>query len=229
MPRKISVLALLCFLPTILLGQVGIGTANVHPSALLQLESTKAAFVLPRMSDAQMTAIPAPEVGSMIFNNSENLPYFRGAQGWSGFDINSNPTIILSRSGGSVQTSTTGMYPMQLSTAHVLSTSSAYFTVDGPGAITVSRAGVYLLSASMAVSNMPAGSRNYHLGVYRNGVLLGYFSRSRLENNTVDYWGMTGTMMLYAQAGELFYFRYFINHNAALANVFQTICITKLN
>lgn len=229
MPRLSGILICCLSLSISVFAQVGIGTANVHPSALLQLESTDSAFVLPRMSDAQMTGIASPEVGSMVFNSSENLPYFRSDLGWSGFDLNSNPAIILSRSGGSVLTSPTSIYPMALSNAHVLSTSSAYFTVDGPGAISVTRDGVYLLSASMSVSNMPVGSRNYHLGVYRSGTLLGYFSRSRLENTTTDYWGMTGTLMFYAEAGDQFYFRYFINHNAALANVIQTICITKLN
>ncbi|MBD3582547.1 hypothetical protein [Flavobacterium selenitireducens] len=209
--------------------QVGIGTANVHQSALLQLESTKAAFVLPRMSDTQMTAVPNPEIGSMVFNTSENLPYFRSSAGWSGFDLNSNPTVILSRSGGNLTTSTTNTYSMQLSSANTVSISSAYFNVDGPGAITVNRAGVYLFSASMAVSNMPVGSRNYHLGIYRSGALVGYLSRSRLENTSVDYWGMTGTLMYYAEAGDQFTFRYFIHHTASLSNVIQTICITKLN
>lgn len=229
MLRFPGVCAVLLFFHSISWAQVGIGTANVHESALLQLESTKSAFVLPRMSDVQMTSVQNPEIGSVVFNNTENLPYFRSPAGWSGFDLNSNPTVILSRNGGNITTSATNLYAMQLSTANTVSISSAYFNVDGPGAITVNRAGVYLFSASMAVSNMPVGSRNYHLGIYRGGTLVGYLSRSRLENTAADYWGMTGTLMYYAEAGDQFTFRYFISHTSTLANVIQTICITKLN
>ncbi len=209
--------------------QVGIGTANVHNSALLQLESTTSAFVLPRLTDAQMTAVSSPVTGSMIFNTSENLPYFKSDLGWSSFDLNSNPTIILSRSGGTMLTSTVNSYPINLSSTNVVSNSSAYFTVDSPGAVTVSRAGVYLLSASISTSNMPAGSRNFYIGVYRSGVLLGYLTKSKLENPASDYWGATGSLMYYANAGDQFYFRYFVSHNATLTNAIQTICITKLN
>lgn len=210
-------------------GQVGIGTANVDASALLQLESANSAFVLPRMTDSQMAAVANPPVGSMIFNNSENLPYFRSDAGWSGFDINSNPTIILTKSGGTLLTSTTSSYPINVSTANILSTSSAYFTVDGPGAITVNRSGVYLMSACLSTSNMPAGSRRYYLAVYRSGALIGYLAKSKLEMSSSDYWGMTGTLMYYLQAGDQLYFRYFISNTTTLTNVFQTICITKLN
>ncbi|RZJ71267.1 hypothetical protein [Flavobacterium sp.] len=214
---------------TVANAQVGIGTANVHSSALLQLESTTSAFVLPRLTDAQMTAVSNPATGSMIFNTNENLPYFKSDLGWSSFDLNSNPTIILSRSGGNMLTSTATSYPINLSSSNIVSNSSAYFTVDSPGAITVSRAGVYLLSASISTSNMPAGSRNFYIGVYRSGVLLGFLTKSKLENPANDYWGATGTLMYYANAGDQFYFRYFVAHTATLTNAIQTICITKLN
>ncbi len=228
MPLYKSIIASVLFCST-LTAQVGIGTANVAPGALLQLESTNAAFVLPRMTDAQMTAIASPPVGSMVFNTSENLPYFNGSEGWSGFDINSNPSIILSRSNGTFSTSPTVAYSMILTASNVVSNSSAYFSVPSAATVKVSRGGVYLLSVSLATSNMPAGNRNYFLAAYKNGALIGYLSRSRLQNPTADYWGTTGTLMYPAEEGDEFSFKYFISHNANLNNVFQTICITKLN
>lgn len=212
-----------------LTAQVGIGTATLAPGSLLQLESTNAAFVMPRMTDAQMTAINLPPIGAMVFNNSENLPYFRGQLGWSGFDINSNPSIILSRNSGTFVTSPTTAYNMILNASNIVSNSSAYFSVPDYGRIKVSRSGVYLLSVSLATTNMPAGNRNYYLAAYKNGVPIGYLSRSRLENPTTDYWGATGTLMYAAQAGDEFSFKYFISHNANLTTAFQTICMTKLN
>lgn len=227
MPPRIFLTLLL--LATNAFAQVGIGTANVSPAALLQLESTNSAFILPRMTDVQMTAIASPPVGSMVFNASENLPYFNGSSGWSGFDINSNPSIILSRSNGTFSTSPTVAYNMILTASHIVSNSSAYFSVPAAATVKVSRNGVYLLSVSLATSNMPAGNRNYYLAAYKNGVLIGYLSRMRLQNPTADYWGTTGTLMYPADAGDEFSFKYFISYNANLSNVFQTICITKLN
>lgn len=227
MPPRIFLVLL--FFASQSFAQVGIGTANVHPSALLQLESTDAAFILPRMSDAQMSAISGPLNGSLIFNTSENLPYFKGNLGWSGFDINSNPTIILSKSGGSFSTSPTLSYPMSLTAANVQSSSSAYFSVSSAGVVKVLRSGVYLISVTLSTSNMPSGNRSYFLSAYLNGNFISYLSRSNLQNPTTDYWGTTGTLMYAASAGDEFSFRYFIDHNAALTNVFQTICITKLN
>jgi len=209
--------------------QVGIGTTQLSPGSLLQLESTNAAFVMPRMTDTQMTAITAPPVGAMVFNTSENLPYFRGPAGWSGFDINSNPSIILSRSSGTFVTSPALAYNMILNATNIISNSSAYFSVPDYGRVKVSRSGVYLLSVSLATSNMPAGNRNYFLAAYKNGALIGYLSRSRLENPTTDYWGTTGTLMYAANAGDEFSFKYFIANNTNLTTAFQTICITKLN
>lgn len=211
------------------IAQVGIGTANVADSAILQLESTTAAFVVPRMTDAQMAAVPSPLPGSMVFNTSENLPYFQGASGWSSFDINSNPTIILSKSGGTFATSTTNSYLMDLTSANAQSISAAYFTATSAGTITVSRTGVYLMSASLSTSNMPSGNRNFYLAAYLNGNLIGFLTKSRAQTTAVDFWGTAGTLMYPAHAGDVFTFRYFINHNAPLTSVFQTICITKLN
>lgn len=209
--------------------QVGIGTANVAPGAILQLESTTAAFVMPRLTDASMSLLTAAPEGAMVFNDSESLPYFKGSAGWSGFNLSSNPTLILSRNSGTFATSATTSYPMPLSSSHVLAGSSAYFSVLSDGRVKVTRGGVYLFAASLSTTNMPAGNRNYYLALYKNGVIVGYFSRSRLENPSTDYWGTTGTIMSTAESGDEFMFRYYINHTSALNTAFQSICITKLN
>lgn len=209
--------------------QVGIGTTNLAAGSLLQLESTNSAFVLPRMADAQMTAIASPPVGSMVFNSSDNIPYFNGPSGWTGFDIKSNPSIILSRNNGTFATSTSVSYFMSLTSSQIVSNSSAYFSVPSAATVKVNRSGTYLLSVSFSTTNMPAGDRNYYLAAYKNGVLIGYLSKSKLQNPSTDYWGTTGTLMYPADAGDQFSFKYFISHNANLNTAFQTICITKLN
>ncbi|MFT3795635.1 hypothetical protein [Flavobacterium sp.] len=229
LPRLLCCAALLLLAIISVHAQVGIGTANVAPASLLQLESTTSAFVLPRMADTQMTAIANPPVGSMVFNASDNIPYFNGSAGWTGFDIKSNPSIILSRSNGTFSTSPTVAYAMILTASNIVSNSSAYFSVPTAATVKVNRSGTYLLSVSLSTTNMPAGNRNYYLAAYKNGILIGYLSRSKLQNPSSDYWGTTGTLMYPADAGDEFSFKYYINHNANLTTAFQTICITKLN
>ncbi|MDX2305826.1 MAG: hypothetical protein NW226_23665 [Microscillaceae bacterium] len=53
---------------TIAEAQVGIGTDNPDPSALLDLQSNNTGFLMPRMNIAQRDAIANPAKGLMIFN-----------------------------------------------------------------------------------------------------------------------------------------------------------------
>lgn len=51
---------------------VGIGTANPDPSALLELNSSTKGFLLTRLSTAQRDAIPLPATGLVIYNTTTN-------------------------------------------------------------------------------------------------------------------------------------------------------------
>lgn len=51
---------------------VGIGTANPDPSALLELNSSTKGFLLTRLTSAQRDAIPLPATGLVIYNLSTN-------------------------------------------------------------------------------------------------------------------------------------------------------------
>lgn len=66
---------LLCFvlLSSSLLAQVKIGgdpKQGPHPSSVLELTSTDKGFLLPRLSDEQMQAVPSPADGLLIFNTT---------------------------------------------------------------------------------------------------------------------------------------------------------------
>lgn len=52
--------------------QVGIGATTPNPAAILELNSTDKAFVLPRMTQAQARAIASPPAGSMVFATDAN-------------------------------------------------------------------------------------------------------------------------------------------------------------
>jgi hypothetical protein len=56
--------------------QVGIGTTNPDNSAILELSSTSAGFLLPRMTSAQRDAIANPAISLLIFNTDNNTIEF---------------------------------------------------------------------------------------------------------------------------------------------------------
>lgn len=60
---------------------VGIGTNTPDPSSVLDVTSSQAGVLVPRMSTAQMNAIVAPATGLLIYNSTDNkFYYFDGAQ-----------------------------------------------------------------------------------------------------------------------------------------------------
>lgn len=51
---------------------VGIGTNNPNPRAILDLSSTNRVLLLPRLTNAQMDAIASPPYGSLIYNTDQH-------------------------------------------------------------------------------------------------------------------------------------------------------------
>jgi len=64
--------------------QVGIGvsTANINPSAQLDVSSTTKGFLPPRMTTTQRDAISTPATGLVIFNTTTNSLEYRSSTGW---------------------------------------------------------------------------------------------------------------------------------------------------
>ena len=64
--------------------QVGIGvsTANINPSAQLDVSSTTKGFLPPRMTTTQRDAISTPATGLVIFNTTTNSIEYRSSTGW---------------------------------------------------------------------------------------------------------------------------------------------------
>lgn len=63
-------------------GNVGIGTPSPNANAILDLTSITKAFMPPRMTTAQMNAIPNPTAGMVIYNLSFNVLYFYNGIAW---------------------------------------------------------------------------------------------------------------------------------------------------
>jgi hypothetical protein len=63
-------------------GLVGIGTTSPSASALLDVTSTTAGFLPPRMTTAQRDAISSPAAGLMVYNTSTNKLNFYNGTAW---------------------------------------------------------------------------------------------------------------------------------------------------
>ncbi|MBY0314500.1 MAG: tail fiber domain-containing protein [Bdellovibrionales bacterium] len=73
-------------------GNIGIGTATPHTSALLDVASTQKGFLPPRMTRAQRNAIATPSQGLMVFNTDDlTVDYYTGAT-W--LSLNGSPKYI---------------------------------------------------------------------------------------------------------------------------------------
>lgn len=71
-PLPVLVLLMMCGTSVHLFSQVKIGgnAPQVHPSAVLELESSQAGFLPPRLTQTQISAIANPAVGLMVFNTT---------------------------------------------------------------------------------------------------------------------------------------------------------------
>ncbi|MDP4199651.1 MAG: hypothetical protein Q8922_03510 [Bacteroidota bacterium] len=61
---------------------VGIGTSTPDATALLDLTSTSQGLLVPRLTSAQMFAVPSPGTGDLIFNTSLTTFYFYDGLAW---------------------------------------------------------------------------------------------------------------------------------------------------
>jgi len=213
--------------------QVGIGTPNPSPSAILQLESIDKTFVPPRMTNAQMLAIPSPINGSMIYNTTHNAMFVRTSNGWKNFFETSNASVVLNRvfAAGNGQVSTTNNnytnFPVAASDAATID--NGIYSITGNGKVKVSENGIYMITGSFSVTNMPAGVRKYIIAIYQNGNLVGYLSRGTANLESTDEWGSSGSLSISALANDVIEVKYVLNNNGAAldARIFN-MGITKL-
>lgn len=211
--------------------QVGIGTTTPDNSAILQLESTTGAFIPPRMTNAEMLAIPTPLDGAMVFNTTNNSHYTYKNSSWS--SIENNVVVInkdFSSGNNAISTNADTYYDFPIGPADVLTTNTDVYNVTSNGTITILKSGNYMFSASFSLTNMPSGSHKYVVALTINSVLSGYLTRGSSSLPSTDYWGRSGNIMLPINANDEIKIRYVLNNGGApLDAKFANIGITKLN
>lgn len=139
------------------LGQVGINTTTPHPSAMLDLNSTVSGLLIPRMTQAQKTAIPTPATGLLIYQTDATTGfwYYNGtawvtfsSTGWNILgDVGTNPTtnflgtidnqdfVIATNNNERVRIQTDGdigvNQPNPTTKIHITGTNPSFRLVDG--------------------------------------------------------------------------------------------------
>ncbi len=96
--KKISTTVFTMFLfASTIFGQMGIGTNNPKPSAMLDITSTNKGLLIPRMTTAQRKAIPSPATGLIVFDSDKNTIYMFDAVNWKPFAYEQNETNLPGR------------------------------------------------------------------------------------------------------------------------------------
>lgn len=74
---------------------VGIGTANPHPSALLEVNSTNKGLLIPRMTTAQRSSIASPAKGLMIFDTDLSALFIYDGTTWVSYKPEAGSSLLL--------------------------------------------------------------------------------------------------------------------------------------
>lgn len=149
---------------TIFYAQVGIGTTTPDPSSVLDLTSTTAGFLLPRLTTAERDLIAAPVEGLMIYNNNNKCFEFWNATDWisacDGSVVTTPPPPVTALSCGSATfspvTFTAGVSYMGTTTVPYTGGNGAIY---GAGTGIASTGGVTGLTATLQAGTL-IGSGN---------------------------------------------------------------------
>lgn len=88
--------------------QVGIGIATPHPSAQLDVTSTKAGLLIPRMSTLQRTGIANPAKGLLVFDNETTSFWFYNGASWTELVTTGSGSTNWTLNGNDIYSSNTG-------------------------------------------------------------------------------------------------------------------------
>ncbi len=189
----------------------------------------------PSGTTAQINAITSPVESVIAYSTDEKLFYYFDGTNWvqlNNPELNSLKVVVLNRTGGYTLPNQTNQYQdFPINATHTQTIDTDVFSVTGNGEITVLQDGVYLMSAELSTSNMPAGGTKYIIGAFRNNNsnLIGYLTRGFVTLPSRDWWGGTGVLMYQLNANDRIKMRYVLNAGGTpLTGRFMNIGITKL-
>lgn len=194
-------------------------------------------LTLHKVSTSDMLAIITPNTGSMVFNTDDNSIYRFDGTDWIQLldKLNSIQSVVLDRvSGYTLATTNNTYFNFPVNSSHTQSIDDDIFEVLGDGTIRVLEDGVYLISAELSTSNLPAGNIKYIIAAFVNGTsnpadIIGYLTRGFVTLNSTDWWGGTGVLTYNLNANDVVRIRYVLNAGGSdLTGRFINISITKI-
>tara|TARA_R110000851_G_scaffold193967_1_gene344759 strand:+ start:26836 stop:27516 length:681 start_codon:yes stop_codon:yes gene_type:complete len=224
------------FIPLFAQNGVGINTTNLDDGSALQIESTIGTMALPRMTNTQMQEIDGPLEGSIVFNTTDSSLYIRINEKWIKYvQLNNTPSIILNKNGGSLVLQENPPLPIPLNGTNILHNVADYYEVSageeetkGDSTIKILQDGLYLVTAGMSTTNLPAGPRKYKLLVYVNGTLKSYLTSGNVNLSKSDFWGTSGNSVLLLETNDVVEIKYTLDGNRTITAKFFNIGISKL-
>lgn len=192
--------------------QVGIGTETPDASSILELQSTTAGLLLPRMTTAERDLIASPVEGLTIYNTTtQGIEIYTDSWNSLTAEDGGTPSLTMHRNlGGDPITAGAAFYNFPLGTSDITENDTEYFNVVSDGEIEVLKAGSYLINASWAVRNLEAGNKKYILAIFQNGTRVGYMARGYSSLPSSDYFGASGTFQYVFAAGDIIDIQYYI-------------------
>lgn len=189
-----------------------------------------AVFSLPKLTNTEMLGVVSPNLGSMVYNTTDDGIYKYDGTAWIRTDASSSlKTVVLNRTGGyNLPNATNTYFDFPINAAHTQSIDTDVFAVTGNGRIRVLQTGTYLISAELSTSNMPSGNTKYIIGAFRNNGLMGYLTRGSVSLSSQDWWGGTGVLMYNLNANDEIRIRYVLNAGRTLNGRFMNIGVTKI-
>lgn len=216
--------------------QVAIGTTTPDDGSALQVDSKVGALVPPRMTDAEMRAIPTPLDGSIVYNNTASSLFLYSSGIWNDLTRPDLPSAVLRKeypensTNGIVKTGTNTYYNFPLKQEDVTFIDNSFFQIVAEGTIKILEQGNYMISSGFSVNNLPSGNKKFIIGVYRNTNLIGYLVRGNVNFDTEpNEWGTSGVLVFSLHADDEISLRYVLNNGGTPLNArFFNIGIIKL-
>ncbi|EPR72454.1 hypothetical protein ADIWIN_2624 [Winogradskyella psychrotolerans RS-3] len=234
MKSNLTLIGLFLILTTASFAQVGIGTDTPDASSILELKSTEAGLLLPRLTTAERDLIASPAEGLTIYNTTtQSLEIYTDSWKRLTAEEEGTPSLTMYRNinGGSIPTTSnsSNFDSFPLGASHTTSINTDYFQVVSNGKIKILKAGTYLINASWATRNLESGNVKYVFGVFKNGIRTGYLTRGVVNLPSQDFFGASGTFQHDFAANDVVDISYFIGNTAiAVSGDLMHIGIVKL-
>jgi hypothetical protein len=168
---------------------VGIGTTAFTPdlSAQLEIQSTTKGVLIPRMNTTQMTAIPSPAQGLIVYNTERAAMYYYEGGAWKEIGLKEDNIDVWSRNGTNIYKNNTGFVgigtPNPNSLFHVFRGTGAGGVLPFGSTATIENSG----DVSLSLLSPDANTSSVHFGLNSNNFAGAISFNSAFNRKGLDF------------------------------------------